>query len=434
MAMSTTASLRQMIDAHLQDRLQAKINALRSDDDRLEEKRQAYYEQFRRETWLADAARRVRQLQVVTHVAKATHPDSKASSIYVPPSHLARQPLVGSHVLGEDFDIDVVGNAAALDVFKFLNLQHDGRTLLARALEDDSELAHAFSDDADQGLEWVRAFAAITESRAPVRSDPRAKQLYWLVGDDPTRDADYHLLTPLHSTVLAHRVHRSINHDRFSEEAREAADAYYRSTHAEGEYRSYPALAAQSLGGAQPQNISQLNSERRGVNYLLPSLPPHWRSRGIKPLLYTESAFVRFGRRPAVRSLINDLRSFLRSAPPSNRETRERRRDYVAALIDELMLFTAEHWELEPGWTQDPACELSPAQARWLDLGRRQHESGLAQELDDDAWQAEIHDRFAAWLNAQLGRALPVGDDEHRAWRAQVQEETKSLLEALSDG
>lgn len=434
MVTSTTASLRQMIDAHLQERLQAKINALRSDDERLEEKRHALRERFQREVWLADAARRVRQLQVVTHVAKATHPDSKASSLYVPPGNLAHQPLVGSHVLGDDYDTDVVGNAAALDIFKFLKLEHDGRSLLARALNEDPDLANAFNDDADQGMEWVRAFAAITETRDPVQSDPCAKQIYWLAGDDPTRDADFHLLTPLFSTVLAHRVNRTISHDRFSDEARQAADAYYRSTFAEREYRSYPALAEQLIGGAQPQNVSQLNSERRGVNYLLPSLPPHWRSRGIKPLLYTESAFTRFGRRPAVRRVIDELRSFLRSAPPSNRETRARRRDYVAALIDELMLFTAEHWELEPGWTQDPACKLSPAQNRWLDPGRYQNEPDPEQQIDDNEWQAEIHDRFAAWLNAQLGRAVPVGDDEHRAWRAQVQEETNGLLEALSDG
>ena len=41
-------------------------------------------------TWLADAARRVGQIQAVTHVLKATHPDARGSSLHVAPSGLPR--------------------------------------------------------------------------------------------------------------------------------------------------------------------------------------------------------------------------------------------------------------------------------------------------------------------------------------------------------
>lgn len=39
-------------------------------------------------TWLADAARRVTQIQAVTHVLKATHPDARGSSLFVEPNTL----------------------------------------------------------------------------------------------------------------------------------------------------------------------------------------------------------------------------------------------------------------------------------------------------------------------------------------------------------
>lgn len=93
-------------------------------------KRQALLAQFEFKTWIADAARRARQIQAVTHALKATHPDARGTSLYRPPAELAQHPLVGNQCLAEDFAGDVVGNAAALDVYKFLRVAHDSRTLL----------------------------------------------------------------------------------------------------------------------------------------------------------------------------------------------------------------------------------------------------------------------------------------------------------------
>src|SRR5690606_40777565 len=97
--------------------------------------------------WLADAARRVGQIQVVTHVLKATHPDARGSSLHVPPSNLPPHPDIGSHVLDGGFAEDVVGNAAALDVFKFLRTEVEGRRLLDWMRAGDADLKSALSDD-----------------------------------------------------------------------------------------------------------------------------------------------------------------------------------------------------------------------------------------------------------------------------------------------
>lgn len=104
--------------------------------------------QFEFKTWIADAARRARQIQAVTHALKATHPDARGTSLYRPPAELAQHPLVGSQCLAEDFAGDVVGNAAALDVYKFLRVAHDSRTLLDWVLAGDPDMLAALSDDA----------------------------------------------------------------------------------------------------------------------------------------------------------------------------------------------------------------------------------------------------------------------------------------------
>src|SRR5690606_6801554 len=94
-----SAALRTLIDDFLSQRLETKVEKLSPDDPKYEE----LTAQFQRDTWLADAARRVGQLQVVTHSLKPIHPDAKGTNLYVPPASLKHQGLVGSHVLGEDF-------------------------------------------------------------------------------------------------------------------------------------------------------------------------------------------------------------------------------------------------------------------------------------------------------------------------------------------
>ncbi|WP_234420839.1 type I-F CRISPR-associated protein Csy1, partial [Xanthomonas fragariae] len=60
-----------------------------------------------------------------------THPDARGSSLHVPPDSLPQHAEIGSHLLGAHYAQDVVGNAAALDVFKFLKIEVEGQGLLA---------------------------------------------------------------------------------------------------------------------------------------------------------------------------------------------------------------------------------------------------------------------------------------------------------------
>lgn len=418
--------IHQLIQTFIDERLVGRLEKLEIDDP----KREALIEQFAFEKWVADAARRVGQLQVVTHALKATHPDAKGSSRYVEPDTLPEVPLVGSHLLPDDFSGDVVGNAAALDVYKFLKLQHEGKSLLELALEGDTAFSDALSDNPGQAYEWAKAFAGITQPKDGEASHTRAKQLYWLTGDDPTEDADFHLLAPLYATSLAHQVFQSINADRFGEAAKSSRQARRDSKPAETGYSDYPNLAAQKLGGTKPQNISQLNSERGGNNYLLASLPPKWKSQGVKPPLHTESVFKRFGRRREVRWLAQGLVRFLRTDPPENRHTRNRVDGYFAALTDELVLFASEFQVLEPGWSADSACRLPLEQQLWLDPRRGEEDAAFTHQREQGEWPEHIRAAFARWLNAWL-KPLGAGDDAHREWQSRMQRQLNILQEEL---
>jgi CRISPR-associated protein Csy1 len=425
--MSKAKGLRECIEHFLAERFEAKAGNLAPDDP----KRASLAEQFQLDTWIRDAARRVSQLQVVTHSLKPIHPDAKGTNLYVPSYDSPPPEIVGSHVLEGELASDVVGNAAALDVFKFLKIEYEGRTLLERVLNNDAALADALSDNPEEGREHVQAFARIVEPRGTPASHARAKQLYWLLdrNADPADDGNYHLLAPLYATSLAHRIFETLSEHRFGEAAKAGRQARRDGHHSENGYCDYPNLAVQKMGGTKPQNISQLNSERGGNNYLLASLPPTWTSSDIRPPLYDISVFERFGRQRDVRRLIRGLRRLLLSDPAPNRDTRDRRDEFVDALCDELLQFAAAHGALEPGWSALPECCLEEAQALWLDAGRS--DEAFVQRRQNDDWPQAVRESFAGWLNRQLEDALPVGDTEYRFWAAQTREKLDALQEAL---
>lgn len=408
-----SSAIRAVITDFLQQRFNTKVDKLTDDDP----KRTELQLQFVPATWLDDAARRVGQIQAVTHSLKPIHPDAKGSSLFCEPSSLANLAEVGSHSLGLAFDADVVGNAAALDVYKFLKLSYQGRSLLDLAIAGDDDYSSALSEDPATAQAWMAAFARLAEPRGKFSSHTLAKQIYWPVGDDRHDDAAYHLLAPLYPTSLIHRVYQALQEDRFSDAAKAAREARKSGALHERPVREYPNLAIQNLGGTKPQNISQLNSERRGDNCLLASLPPVWKSAEVKPLYGVDSLFKRFGWRREVRTLAGHLRRFLESDPTSNIRTRQRRDELVDALLEELMQFAAELGTLDPGWSADPQCDLSPAHRAWLDP------DGSGAAVDDAA--DRVASDFANWLNAQLRDPLPVGDPEFLYWRKLAREQLK---------
>ena len=95
---------RDTIAQFISERLQAKLDKLKDDDP----KRVELLEQYQVETWINNAARRVMQIQAVTHSLKPIHPDARGSNLYVEPSGLPPLAELGSHALGDHFESDVV--------------------------------------------------------------------------------------------------------------------------------------------------------------------------------------------------------------------------------------------------------------------------------------------------------------------------------------
>ncbi len=391
--------------------------------------------------WLADAARRVAQIQAVTHVLKATHPDARGSSLHVAPHTLPPHTEIGSHLLGDRYADDIVGNAAALDVYKFLKLEVEGRRLLDWLQDNDADLLQALSHDPATANEWASAFKSLVRPAAALSSHELAKQVYWCVSGEPADNSGFHLLQPLFPSSLVHSVHQDVNDARFGEINKAARQAKRNDKQHDAPYRDYRNLVARKLGGTKPQNISQLNSERGGVNYLLASKPPQWGQKQSPGLLRIDTAFDRFKYHGTVPQELKALCLLIKNDPPKIKPTRSARQAIEQALGQSLAEFGLVNRELfEPGWTRHPDCKLALCEQLWLDPGRydlavrdghQEEDLAFMAAFDWGDWPAQVAQRFAQWLNAILReQGLPVSDVEQKHWARQAIVEADSPVPA----
>ena len=408
---ATVSALRVLIDGFIEVRLNAKLDKLTQPDD---EQRQTLIGEHHRGTWLADAARRATQIQLATHTLKPIHPDARGSTIYLDRSTVGDPVLIGSHVVAEPAD-DVVGNAAALDVYKLLKLTHADESLLVRARRRDPDFHAAMAADASPeaaqaATEWIANFAALAEATADPATHTLAKQLYF-----PLADGGYHLLAPLFPTALVHEWHGRQASDRFSDAtkaARDARRAEKRPEDGKG-YCDYPGLAVQKFGGTKPQNISQLNSERGGAAHLLSALPPVWRSPDLRLPLKIESVF-------AVPGLLSRqfagplkaLRGFLVSVnkgPDKQRsilEWRQERGARVDELVSGIQKWAAEVQLNQPGWSLHADCRLNELERPWLDpYAPKEAEDAVVASAVVTEIELSEEDRFFAYLDDQEHKA-----------------------------
>lgn len=432
---ASVASIKAVINAFLQKRLQPKLEKLKPEED---EQRQALLKEYLPANWIAQAAKDIWQLERATHVVKYTHPDAKnevrifSSNIASPGNSFLGDGVVGSHTVDTLACLDVAGNAACLPVDKFLSLEVGGLSILERVCRNDPLLREVFADFGDVGSEWISVFLDYARPDKKPASHKLTKQVYW-----PVEDRNYHLLAPLFPSSLVHGLWKRIQDDRFSDEAKAAREARRNGlAHPHG-YCEYPNVAIQNFGGSKPQNISQLNTERKGQNYLLPSLPPSWKSAEVRAPLAVNSVFDRiFGSRPRVRELVRILKEFLISVEHAgtNIRIRDKRAELAGLIRDEALQYAAELQQLEPGWSASPECLLNSAEQCWLDPERAELDADFASLRQRGDWQDEICRRFGNWLNARLTTPnTPMGVVEAAHWRDVLDEEMRLMRDEVAD-
>lgn len=371
------------------------------------------FETYEPRAWLSSAARRAKQIQLVTHALKFTHSEARGSSVFIRKSQSVADAGFLTTVSLNRPEIDVVGNAAALDVAAFLRLESKGETIIGQLMQGDSSALREFAASESELQEWVEGFKLAEETREP-STHTLAKQVYY-----PTAQGNYHLLSPLFSSSLADAVRRRITASRFGEKAIEIRKAKAKEQFHDSADVYFPGIAKQEFGGSKPQNISLLNSTRRGEALLMRCSPPKW-EYVPKPPLKRNTVFDGKVLGGNVYRAASELKRFLQAKADhsSNFGVRERRAFLVEDVVDEVLLFAANVWQLPSGWSKLPECRLCRAEQIWLDPGRAEADSQFLIETTDEKWKDEVATGFARWLNRFLQtKQTFFGDAEFTEWR-----------------
>lgn len=221
-----THGLSQFITGYINDRCQLKLEIFNKAaekqlsaasaeeksglEQQLFEQRRELEKKYEVRTWLTDAAARAGQISLVTHAVKYFHGDAKGSSVYSTVRNNETAYLTTATLPSPA--VDTVGNSAALDVAKLLQTEHEGDSLLASLKRGDFSALTALAENEMQAQQWISGFMQALSDKT-LSTHQLAKQLYF-----PVYGAgEYHLLSPLYSSSLAHALYQRISHARYSE-------------------------------------------------------------------------------------------------------------------------------------------------------------------------------------------------------------------------
>lgn len=411
-------AIQQFLDERKEAWLKKKIKSNTTEEEQADFEREAT-NVFSLGTWLPDAAKRAQQLSLVSHPGKFSHPSAKISSVIAKAERAADGFLrTGNVVTG----LDVFGNAAAMDVYKFLSITlKDTQTILTH-LEIQTPYIEEQFDFPDTPFNVLSdGLLAIKKSDdGSIKTSGKVKQVYFPVDDG------YHLLSILTPSNVMYKLKERINVLRFSDEAKLAREARKKNLYSELTLSDVFDLSVIGFGGTKPQNISVLNSQNGGAAYLLPSLPPILEKRKIrqpkksffKEILWAKRYTEEF--QALHQLLVSD---------GTNVHVRNKRdslvRNIIYQVIDQVWMVR----RLDAGWSNSEPCEALPkAQKIWLD------QQYLEERKDDEACYDVISPQLSIWLSAAYKevvgkhKEVGIGDDQHSYFKSIVEQCKETLL------
>lgn len=361
--------------------LKAKLKPSLAADEQAQLQKEAN-EKFSLVNWLPDAARRAGQLTMVSHPSKFSHPSAKTSSVIVKSRQADDGYLRSGNV---DYELDVFGNAAAMDVYKFLSLlMDDGKTVLTHLEEDSAAIKSIFTLPTASYESLKQGLISIKQLDDSNTTDRLVKQVYFPVGDD------YHLLSLLTPSGLLTQVKSRIDAIRFSEQTKQAKDCRKKNEYDATGYDDLFDLTITAFGGTQPQNVSVLNSQNAGRAYLLASAPPTIKQRQIR--LPTRNFFRNSLGVRLFKDYFQPLDKLIRTGV-NNVHVREGIQNCLKYIIDQVLQRAFRVRAYGTGWSSTEHYQSLPlAQRIWLD------DAYIGQRENQDDWLEDVVGSFTRWI------------------------------------
>jgi CRISPR-associated protein Csy1 len=391
------------------------------DESKVNELKQQCELKFSLNEWLPNAAKRAGQRAMTTHPCTFSHPSARKNKNGNVSSVLVNIVRAEDGLLktgNAEVSLDNLGNAAALDVYKFLTLMmQDGESLLDH-IQQESELSKLLLNIKSETYQNLKTgFLAMVESSDENITSSKIKQVYFPV------EEDYHQLSLLTNSGMVYQLRERLDKLRFSDEVKELRDKKRKNEFSEQSYSEIYGLTTIGYGGTKPQNISVLNNQNGGKAHLLSSLPPSIEKRHIhfpKSDFFVES-FKKYEYADNFKALHK-----LFQADYNNINIRDARDRYLQEIID---LLIDKMWSVravsKTQFHQDSS-SLSSVQRTWL------HSDNADKREESDQWLSSLITEISAWLSRSYEKvlakkAIKLGEEE-RLLFANIVERNKEFL------
>lgn len=381
-------------------------------------------EVFALRNWLPNAAKRAGQISLSTHPVTFSHPSARKNKNGYASSVIAEADLGADGFLRSgnvQVEADALGNAAALDVYKFLTLvMQDGDTLLQH-LQTGSELAQQLLASGGDVVTLKQDFLEMVAAKDDAVTSSKIKQVYFPVEDELN---GYHLLSILSHSGHLFEMRKRLDNLRFSEETKAQRELRKNNQYSDSGYQEIYNLTTIGYGGTKPQNISVLNNQNAGKAHLLLSVPPELSPQNTRLPSRNFFSDVLYA-----KSLQDTFQAFHRLAIADYNNAKIRRGlDYrIEEYLDQLVL---KMWQVRQSFMEQAYSrpEALPAyQKLWL---FPEHE---VQRGESDVWLGEVVREAARHFNASyqkvLGKAaLQLGDDLQQRVIGIIEQNREALL------
>lgn len=386
---------------------------------------------FSLKQWLPNAAGRAGQISISTHPCTFSHPSSRKNKNGYASSIIANSAQSNDGFLRSgnvDVPTDALGNAAALDVYKFLSLvMADGQTLIQH-LEQDSELAvmlFTLPDDKQSYQSLKEGFLAMTAAGSEVVTSSKIKQVFFPVADlEDYEKTKYHQLSILTASGVVFDLRKRLDSMRFGDEIKLAREKKKKNELHVG-YSEIYNLTTIGYGGTKPQNISVLNNQNGGKAHLFMSVPPQLKKRDVHfPASDFFSQNIHYFQ---CKSQFYQLHK-LYSRDDNNMHIRAERDEYYQSIVDHII---EKMWQVRSVATEQynsTTNQLPSSQKTWL-CGQDEFQ---ALRDTSDSWLDDICKQVSAYLfhgyEKVLGKkAIKLSDTEYKYMQTIVLENKEAF-------
>jgi len=351
---------------------------------------------FSLEVWLPNASKRAGQISISTHPCTFSHPSSRKNKNGDVTPIIAENKQRNDGFLrtgNVEVQSDALGNAAALDVHKFLNLKMPDGKLLLEHIKNDTELAKSLLKIKSKKYEVLKdEFLEMINSSSELVTSSKIKQVYFPV------EGSYHQLSILTNSGMVYALRKRLDKIRFGDELKALREKRKKNEYSEEGYREIYGLTTIGYGGTKPQNISVLNSQNGGKSQLLNSMPPELKQRNIR---FPKVDFFSESINPwKFKSTFDALHNIFKVPNYSNEAMRNARKHHYEQLTEKVI---EQMWSVrlvEEEQYYEKNSKLKSHQEIWL-----LNENSRTRD-DENEWLDVIIKEIALWILSSYKKIL----------------------------